>query len=254
MRRRRISKYPTNGKEMKNNVNIIGVIHARGGSKRIPLKNIKLLGEHPLVAYMIRAALNSRYLRRVIVSTDHDEITDVSLRYGAEVPFRRPAHLAEDCPSEWVTRHAVEFVEEQEGKKIDIVVTMQPTTPFCIGADIDACIDILIKNEDMNSVFSVKQVTERPEWMFRIKEGQRAELLIEGEMKGERGIFQSLAGLVIPNGAVYATRRNTLFQEGVLISGKTGVSIMPPERSVDIDEPIDFLFAEFILTKGAWNE
>ena len=239
---------------MKDNFNIIGVIHARGGSKRIPLKNIKLLGGHPLVAYMIKAALNSKYLRRVIVSTDHDEISNISLRYGAEVPFRRPAHLAEDCPSEWVTQHAVEFVEEQEAKKIDIVVTMQPTTPFCSGADIDACIDILIKDENMKSVFSVKQVTERPEWMFRLQDNHRAELLLKGEMKGERGIFQSLEGLVLPNGAVYATWRDTLFQEGVLISNKTGVSIMPPERSVDIDEPIDFLFAEFILTKGVRNE
>ena len=106
----------------------------------------------------------------------------------------------------------------------------------------------------MKSVFSVKQVTERPEWMFRLQENHRAELLLEGEMKGERGIFQSLEGLVIPNGAVYATRRDALFQEGVLISKKTGVSIMPPERSVDIDEPIDFLFAEFLMTKGIHNE
>jgi len=203
-----------------------------------------------LVAYMIKAALNSKYLRRVIVSTDHDEIRDISLRYGAEVPFRRPAHLAEDCPSEWVTQHAMEFVEEQEARKIDIVVTMQPTTPFCTTVDIDACIDILIKEENMKSVFSVKQVTERPEWMFRLQENPWAELLMEGEMKGERGIFQSLEGLVIPNGAVYATRRDTLFQEGVLISKETGVSIMPPERSVDIDEPIEFLFAEFLMTKG----
>lgn len=239
---------------MKEDLNIIGVIHARGGSKRVPLKNIKLLGEHPLVSYMIKAALDSKYLRRVIVSTDHEEISNISIRYGAEVPFVRPAHLAEDCPSEWVTQHAVEFVEEQETKKIDIAVTMQPTTPFCSGADIDACIDILIKDENMKSVFSVKQVTERPEWMFRLQDNYRAELLLGGELKGERGIFQSLAGLVIPNGAVYVTRRDTLFEEGVLISKKTGVSIMPPERSVDIDEPIDFLFAEFLLTKGVQNE
>jgi len=239
---------------MKDDLNIIGVIHARGGSKRIPLKNIKLLGGHPLVSYMIKSALNSKYLRRVIVSTDHDEISNIALRYGAEVPFVRPVHLAEDCPSEWVTQHAVEFVEEQEAKKIDIVVTMQPTTPFCSGTDIDACIDILITDENMKSVFSVKQVAERPEWMFRLQENHRAELLLEGEMKGERGIFQSLAGLVIPNGAVYVTRRDTLFREGVLISKKTGVSIMPPERSVDIDEPIDFLFAEFLLMKGVLNE
>jgi len=235
-------------------MNIVGIIHARGGSKRIPLKNIKLLGKDPLIAYLIKAALASRHLRRVIVSTDHDEIREISLRYGAEVPFIRPAHLAEDCPSEWVTQHAVEFVEAQEGRKIDIAVTMQPTTPFCIGADIDACIEVLLKDGEIDSAFSVKKVTERPEWMFRLGRNNRGELLLGGEMKGERGVFQSLDELVIPNGAVYATRRDALFQEGVIISRKTGVSLMPSERSVDIDEPIDFLFAEFLLTKGAGHE
>ncbi len=239
---------------MEKKLNIIGIIHARGGSKRIPLKNIKLLGREPLVAYLIRAALMSKHLRRVIVSTDHDEIRDISLRYGAEVPFVRPARLAEDCPSEWVTQHAVDFVEIEEGRQVDIAVTMQPTTPFCNGDDIDACIQILINDEDLDSVFTVKKVTERPEWMFRRGKNNRAELFLSGEMKGERGIFQSLTDLFIPNGAVYATRRKALFEEGVIISQKTGISVMPPVRSVDIDEPIDFLFAEFLLERGACYE
>ena len=236
-------------------MNIIGIIHARGGSKRIPLKNTKLLGGKPLVAYMIEAALKSKYLRRVIVSTDHPEISRISVEYGAEVPFVRPEHLAEDCPSEWVTQHAVEFVEAEESRRVDIAVTMQPTTPFCIGSDIDSCIDILLADEHLNSVISTKIARERPEWMFKLVDGHRAELLIAGEMKGDRGIFQSLKKLVIPNGAVYATRRDTLFNEGVLISKATGVYVMPAERSVDIDEPIDLLFADFLLSKqGGPNE
>lgn len=236
-------------------VNIIGIIHARGGSKRIPLKNTKLLGGKPLVAYMIEAALKSKYLRRVIVSTDHPEIKNISVEYGAEVPFTRPEQLAEDCPSEWVTQHAVEFVEKEELKRVDIAVTMQPTTPFCIGGDIDSCIETLLSHHDLNSVFSTKIVHERPEWMFNVFDNYRAALFLEGEMKGERGIFQTLERLVIPNGAVYATRRDALFNEGVLISKKTGVHVMPDERSVDIDEPIDLLFADFLLARqGGRNE
>jgi len=235
--------------------NIIGVIHARGGSKRIPLKNIKLLGGKPLVAYMIQAALSSKYLRRVIVSTDHPEIKRISLEYGAEVPFDRPEHLAEDCPSEWVTQHTVEFVENEESRLVDIAVTMQPTTPFCLGSDIDACVKTLIEDRNLGSVFTTKVVHERPEWMFHVTENYRAALLLGGEMKGERGIFQSLQKLVIPNGAAYATRRDVLFKEGVIISQNTGVHIMSDDRSVDIDEAIDFLFAEFILSrKEAKNE
>lgn len=230
-------------------MNIIGVIHARGGSKRIPLKNIVLLGGKSLVSYMITAALKSKYLKRVIVSTDHPEIKKIALACGAEVPFMRPEKLAEDCPSEWVTKHAVEFVESQESKKVDIVVTMQPTTPFCRTFDIDACVSLLLENSNMGSAFTVKQVRERPEWMLRVKEGSFVELLIDGKFEGERGIFQCLPKLVIPNGAAYATTRNTLFEEGVLISKKTGSHLMPDVLSVDIDEPIDLLFAEFLLNK-----
>ncbi len=235
--------------KLKTEANIVGVIHARGGSKRIPLKNLKPLNGKPLIAYMIDAALNSGYLRRVIVSTDHPEIRRISLECGAEAPFVRPAHLAEDCPSEWVTQHAVEFVETQEGQRVDIAVTMQPTTPFCLGKDIDVCVEMLLSRSDFHSVFSTKAVHERPEWMFVAHEDDRAELLTGGELKGDRGVFQCLQKLVIPNGAVYATRRQALFEEGVIISRKTGVYIMPPERSVDIDEPIDFLFAELLCRK-----
>lgn len=230
-------------------VNVIGVIHARGGSKRIPLKNIALLAGRPLVSYMIAAALSSKYLRRVIVSTDHMRIKEISLSCGAEVPFMRPVHLAEDCPSEWVTRHAVEFVEQEESSKVDIAVTMQPTTPFCRRGDIDACVELLLKNKTMGSAFTAKQARERPEWMFSLKDTGFAELFMGGKLEGERGIFQSLPKLVMPNGATYATTRKTLFEEGVLISKNTGAHVMSDLLSVDIDEQVDLLFAEFLLNK-----
>ena len=129
----------------------------------------------PLISYMIKAALGSRYLRRVIVSTDHPEIKRISLESGAEVPFVRPEKLSEDCPSEWVTQHAVKFVETEESRKVDIVVTMQPTTPFCTSEDIDACIRLIAKS-GFDSTFTARIVRERPEWMFRLIDGH-AELL-----------------------------------------------------------------------------
>lgn len=239
---------------MVNNLNIIGVIHARGGSKRIPLKNIKLLNGKPLISYTVKAALGSRHLRRVIVSTDHPEIKRISLECGAEVPFIRPERLAEDCPSEWVTRHAVEFVEKEESKKVDIVVTIQPTTPFCMGEDIDACIDVLLLSDKLDSVFSAKAVQERPEWMFKMLDNDRVELFLGGQIKGEAGVSQNLPKLLIPNGAVFVTKRDTLLNDDIIISKKSGAYVMPLERSVDIDEPIDFRFAEFLaqetLKKG----
>lgn len=229
--------------------NIIGVIHARGGSVRIPKKNIKMLNGKPLITYMINAAISSKYLDRVIVSTDHPEIKRIALDSGAEVPFIRPKKLATDCPSEWVTQHAVKFVEDEENRLVDIAVTMQPTTPFCLSSDIDACIKILLCSSNINSVFTGMYVHERPEWMFKLSDKHRAELFLKGEIKGEKGIYQSLPELVTVNGAAYATLRETLFNEGVIISQKTGVHIMPHERSIDIDVDIDFDFAEFIANK-----
>ncbi|MAG69211.1 MAG: acylneuraminate cytidylyltransferase [Acidobacteria bacterium] len=230
--------------------NIIGIIHARGGSRRIPLKNIKHLNGVPLIGYIIKAALGSKLLDRVIVSSDHPEIIRLSKEFGAEVPFVRPADLAEDVPSELVTQHAVEFIEAETRERVDIAVTMQSTSPFCSSEDIDTCIRKLTDNPEIESVFTAKKVCERPEWMFKLDK-DKAVLFLGGEMKGERGVTQSLPDLYIPNGAVYATRRNVLFEKNILISDMVSIHEMSAERSIDIDEPIDFLVAEVV---GEQNE
>lgn len=243
----------TSGNKMSENkkVKILGVIHARGGSKRIPLKNIKPLGGKPLIAWLVEAALESKLMDRVLVSTDHPEIKKYSLEYGAEVPFDRPEDISWDCPSELVTQHAVKFVEDGQGEEIDIAVTMQPTTPFLQGADIDSCINMLMNNPGWNSVFTSVLVQERPEWMFTFDESGEAKKMLAGLITGDVGVSQSLPPLATPNGGAYATRRQELFDKNVLISEKTGVHIMSWERSVDIDEPIDFEFAELMAKKLA---
>lgn len=233
------------------NIKTIGVIHARGGSKRIPLKNIKLLGGKPLVAYMIEAALDSKLLDRVIVSTDHDEIAKISKKYGAEVPFMRPPEISEDVPSELVTLHAVEYVQKKENYYPEIVVTMQPTTPFTTSEDIDACIEKLIST-NADSVITMNEIAQRPEWMFRL-EGDRT-FPYTGEMiKGDRGVAQTLEKLYIPNGAVYATKVDILVNEKLIIGTDNRAVIMPLERSIDIDEPIDFVFAEAVAKNFSNN-
>ena len=131
----------------KRRLNVLAVIHARGGSKRIPNKNIKLLCGKPLITYCIKAALSSSYLDKVVVSTDSEAIKQIASDAGAEVPFTRPDDLAEDVASELVTKHALITMEEIDGLSYDIVVTMQPTTPFILKADIDACIEQLVQYE-----------------------------------------------------------------------------------------------------------
>jgi len=235
-------------------LNILGVIPARGGSVRMPLKNIRNLAGKPLIAYTIEAAQNSRYLRRVIISTDHPRIKRVSLKYGSEVPFRRPSAISGNCSCVKVVQHAVQFVEREEKRRVDIVVTLQPTSPFCRTEDINSCIKTLIENRDIESVFTASEVFERPEWMFRLKKGGRARLYLPGSMKGKRIVRHLLNKVIIPNGAVYATRRRALFEEGVLISKHTAVWMMPRERSIDIDDEIDFRFAEFLIKTKSYRE
>src|SRR5215472_15027703 len=121
----------------------IGIILARGSSKRLPRKNVKPLLGTPLIGWMIGAALASR-LDRVIVSTEDAEIAEISRAHGADVPFRRPDELAADyASSEAILKHALEAVEKAEGKRYDICVTLQPTTPFVAPADIDGCLAAL---------------------------------------------------------------------------------------------------------------
>lgn len=228
---------------------VVGVIPARGGSTRIPMKNVKPLLGVPLIGYMIRAAAESRVLDRFLVSTDHPEIKRVSLAFGAEVPFDRPADISWDCPSEWVAKHAVEFMEKEAGRRADLVVFMQPTTPFCLPEDIAACVDMLRARPDWDSVFSAMKVHQRPEWMFAVAGDGTGSIFLSGEIKGDRGIVQSLPELAMPNGAVYVTRRAALMERDLIICPSTGVHLMPPERCVDIDEPLDFAYAEFLGQK-----
>ena len=229
-------------------MNVVAIIHARGGSKRIPQKNIRPLAGKPLVAYMIGAARSAKTINRVIVSSDHPEIIKISKEYGAEVPFVRPKDISEDVPSELVTQHAVRYLESEEKYTVDVAVTIQPTTPFCLPDDVDGCVSTLL-NSDADSVVSVTQVHQRPEWMYYIDESGYAHNLMDKEMRGDIGVSQSLKKLYIPNGGIYATRRQVLFEQNSIFGTNIKLWVMPPERSIDIDEPIDLEFADFIARK-----
>jgi len=165
----------------------------------------------------------------------------------------RPPDISEDVPSEMVTQHAVKFLEEKENYCVDIAVTIQPTTPFCTSEDIDGCVKLLA-DSDSDSAASVCEVHERPEWMFCLDKHSYAKPFLGKKIKGEIGVSQSLSKLYMPNGGIYVTRRNVLLEEGVIFGKKVRFWIMPRERSVDIDEPIDFVFAEFLAKHNAGNE
>ena len=224
----------------------LGVVHARGGSKRIPRKNIKLLNGYPLIAYIIRAALSSQ-IDRVIVSTDDSEIAAIAKQFGAEVPFMRPSEISEDVPSEQVTGHALEWAESNENSSYDVVVTLQPTTPFIEPSHIDNCLEKLSNNLEIESCFTAVRVTEPPQWMFAVEgDLQIAKTFMNGDISGERGVFQELPHLFLPNGGAYASRVKALRKQNTLIANPAAIVAVSHEKSVDIDEPIDWVLAESV--------
>lgn len=236
-----------------NKKKIIGIINARGGSKGIPRKNIKLLNGKPLIAYSIEQGLKSKLLDRLIVSTEDEEIAEIANKYGAVVPFLRPKELAKDNVRQiWSIFHAIDHFKEKN-EVFDIVVLLQPTSPFRTAQDIDQCINLL-KQNTANSVVSFSSVMGgHPYHMFTI-EGQSPKRLINTQKLNMQR--QHLPETYIVNGAVKIAYTNWLRKEKTFISDNMKGYIMPIERSINIDTKFDWLLAEFISsrTKGEMND
>ena len=228
---------------MHTNKKILCIIPARGGSKRLPGKNIKLLNGIPLVGYAIRAAKGSQYIDKVIVSTDDEAIARDAREQGAEVPFMRPAELATDTATTLsVLQHAVTFFEEK-GEQFDLIVLIQPTVPGVETRDVDAAIE-KFASTGVNSCITVSPIVDPPEWMYRIDAEGRLQKYVD--VPAGRG--QDVEKLYRVSGAVYVTVRDTLMKENKIVDNNNcaGV-IMPRERSIDIDTPLDFLMAETLM-------
>lgn len=230
---------------MKEKQNIIAIIPARGGSKGIPRKNIKLLCGKPLIAYSIEQALKSNYISRVIVSTEDAEIAQISREYGSEV-IERPVELArDDTPSLPVIKHVITYLETNEGYKAEIIVVLQPTSPLRTVEDIEKTIDKLFQS-GCDSVVSLCEVEHPPEWMYILVSDR-----IEPLLKEDRKIYrrQDMQKTYRLNGAVYVTHNENVTKKNVIMGQDTRAIIMPPERSIDIDSDYDFIIAECLMHK-----
>jgi len=234
---------------------IIGIIPARGGSKSIPKKNIARLGRKPLLAYMLNVALESRMLATVVVSSDDDEILAVARRCGKgrkAVCLKRPPELAQDdSPSLPTVKHAVEVMEQAEGAPYDYVVMLQPTTPLLTVEDLDGALRKLVET-GADAVMSVNDVTEyHPVKLKRITGDDRLVPYVPS-LKEKQFTRQKLDRVYKRNGAIYASRRDVVMRKNQLYGeGKnTRPYVMPPERSVDINHPIDLLHARVIMKHG----
>ena len=222
---------------MYNEKRILAVITARAGSKRLPNKNILKLSGKPLIAWAIETALQSKYINKLIVSTDSEEIRNISEEYGAEVPFLRPAELANDtADSISVLKHSIEYFDKQ----FDYVLLLQPTSPLRTVIDIDKAIEML--NEDTKAVVSVCETEHSPLWSNTLPENLSMTKFIRPEIQNKRS--QDLPQYFRLNGAVYISQISYLYSKNSFIGEKTKAYIMSQENSIDIDTELDFKIAE----------
>jgi len=226
----------------------LGLINARGGSKGIPKKNIKLLNGKPLIYYAIKAGKESKYVDRVVVSTDDDEIAEVAKKYGAEVPFKRPSELAGDNVAQYPpTRHAVLELKKQ-GWFPDIVVFLEADVPLKTGKEVDLAIKTLI-NSNADSVRSVCEASTPPHWMFEInKDGFVKPFIKDIDMEDPNiCIRQNLPKVYQMTGVVDASWIKTIIETNSMFGSKIKAVVFDREKSVDIDTPLDLLLAEAIM-------
>lgn len=223
---------------------ILGLIPARGGSKGVPRKNVRLLNGQPLIAHTIIPAHASMRLDHVVVSTDDEEIASVAEQFDARVVMR-PAALAEDqTPMLPVALHVLDTLAD-EGNKYDILVLLQCTCPFRSSADIDAAL-ALFDTEDCDAVIGVQEVGDaHPARMYRLDK----RLLEPLDCKWEKANRQDLPPVYHRNGVIYAIRCEALRREQTFFAAKSRPYIMPRERSINIDEEFDFQLAEFLISR-----
>jgi CMP-N,N'-diacetyllegionaminic acid synthase len=220
-------------------LNILAIIPARGGSKGVLRKNIKLLCGKPLIAWSIEAALKSTLISNVIVSTEDEEIAEVAKSYGAQVPFLRPLELAQDdTPGIAPVLHALDKLP-----MCDSVLLLQPTSPLRTTVDIDNCIEFS-KSTGAQSIVSVSEPSKHPEWMYRLDNNKKLQPYINITVSENR---QELSSVYALNGALYYTKTDWLIENGTFITEETSGYIMPPKRSIDIDTMLDWKLAELLL-------
>ena len=227
---------------------VLGIIPARGGSKGIPKKNIKSLGGKPLLEYTFESVQKASLLTNVILSSDDEEIISLARKMGLEVPFRRPAHLAEDdTPSLKVIQHALKFYRTK-GEIFDAVCLLQVTSPFREESLIDQAIHKFVV-EKTDSLISVKEVPEEynPHWIFESDKHGHLHL-----STGEKEIIsrrQALPGAYYRDGAVYITKAEVILDKNSLYGDSIGFIVNESDFHINIDTPEDWRKAEEIVKK-----
>lgn len=221
-------------------MNCLAIIPARGGSKGIPRKNIRPLAGRPLIAFNIEQAKRSRYVSRLVVSTDDAEIAAVAQQYGAEVVWR-PAEISGDtASSESALLHALEHLRKSEGYQPDVLVFLQCTSPLTLAEDIDGTVQALLDQGADSALAAI------PFHYFLWRQADGDAVGINHD-KRTRPLRQERQPQYLEAGAVYAMRAEGFLKAQHRFFGKTALYVMPAERRLEIDDPVDFEIAEVLV-------
>ena len=233
-------------------MNYIGLICARSGSKGVINKNIKLINNHPLIAWSISLGKKVKKLNQLIVSSDDEKIQLISKKYGAEVPFTRPKELAMDDTPEWlVWQHTLEFLENECNKQIDALVVLPTTAPLRNLEDIEKAI-YLYENEKCDAVISVKNASRNPYFnMTKINNEGFAEIVNQSNSP----VFnrQGAPKIYDMSTVIYVISSSHIKKNNHLFEGLVRQIIIPDERAIDIDTQLDFDIAEMLLKKNNYQ-
>jgi CMP-N,N'-diacetyllegionaminic acid synthase len=224
---------------------ILGIIPARGGSKRVPGKNKKLLDGKPLIEYVIDAALQSTYIHTIVVSSDDEEILEIVKKYPKLIGLLRPEEISGDeAQAITYVNHALASIDQT----FDIIVIIQPSSPLTLASDIDATISMLVNDPMADSAVSVMRLDHAIHPVkLKVMEGSTLKPYLEEE-KGRMAAHE-LPELYVRNCSVYIAKIENI-KKGFIIGEQCLGYVMPREKSVDINDPIDFEFAEFLISRN----
>lgn len=231
-------------------MNVLGLITARGGSKGIPRKNLRLCGGQPLLYWTCRAGLESKVLTRFVISSDDEEIVDYARSQGVEAPFLRPPELATDtAKSVDVALHAMAWLKEHEGWTTDVVVLLQPTSPLRTDKHIVEALALL--GPDVDSVVSVIKVPHRfNPWALLVPEDGRVRDYWQGDLPFDKHHRQAQPTLYARNGPAVVVTRAAVLEARASFYGPHNVAYpMVPSDSVDIDDLDDLQWADWLLQR-----
>lgn len=224
---------------------VLGIVPARGGSKRVAGKNRRVLGGRPLVVWVLDAVMAAREVDRVVLSSDDEATLELGASYANALCLRRPAELSTDeAPAIGYVRHAVEELGSRGEAAFDAVAIVQPSSPFTRPEDIDAVVSLLEKS-DADSAVSVMRVEHAVHPLKLKRLGDGGALLPYVEEERGRMSEHELPALYVRNGSVYVSRMSTI-ERGSIIGDDSRGFVMPRERSIDINDELDFSFAEFL--------